>query len=135
MLDLEWIKAIFQTMSIWDSVEGTTHEVDLPLTVGQPKTYINFVDSKYNKGIPASAVYQHIGKKLSDIIIINDGGAYARVDTNVDKNASYGSVYLKDGQFLRITTRSPKIWSIVAYAVTNSVSAATTGTLRLVYLT
>jgi hypothetical protein len=135
MLDLEWLKAIFQTMVSWDANDGTTHEVDLPLTTSLKPTYINFIDSARNKNIPADAVYQHIGKKLSDIIIINDGAAYARVDTNVPKDASFGSVYLKDGQFILVTTRSHKLWSIIAYAVINTVSSATTGTVRLVYLT
>jgi hypothetical protein len=135
MLDLDWLKAIFTTMVSWDENDGTTHEVDLPLTTSLKPTYINFLDSSKNKNIPAGAVYQHIGKKLTDIIIINDGLAYARVDTNVDSKASFGSVLLKDGQFIRVTTRSPKIWSIIAFAITNTVTNDTTGTVRLVYLT
>ena len=116
-------------------VEGRTKGTAITLTVDQPVTFIDFENSQNSYNIPTGQSVYYPSRKLAQLILVNEGNADIRFETNVEPNETFPFSKIPNGRIRNIELKANRIYNIMVQAVQNPLlPAETTAQLRMEYL-
>ena len=117
------------------TVEGRTKGATVTLTINQPVTMIDFENSTNSFNIPDGQSVYYPSRKLAQLILVNEGKADIRFETNAESNDTFPFSLLKNGRIRNIEIGRNVIYNVIVQAVVNpDLPAETTAQLRMEYL-